>query len=132
MKPLPLTSIQLSELANVARECVADIIAELGVGHREKVYECAMMIALVSKGYNVQHSVRRPVSYRGVVVGLVEMDILLLTAHGVALPVELKIKSSTSADRAQLRKYMRLLGVEDGLLVTFDGGDDGVELVKVM
>lgn len=89
----------------------------LGVGLLESAYEEALAIELGARGIDFERQVRVPASYRGHSLGLVLVADMIIENR---LLVELK----STADLhpvyvSQTLTYMRLLGIEKGLLINF-------------
>lgn len=92
------------------------VVSELGLGYSESIYQQALGVELRLR--DIPYVMERPVDilYRNERVGIGVIDILV---HGV-LPVELKIgEGITQGHKLQLRKYMKALNLDVGLLVMF-------------
>lgn len=93
-----------------------EVYNELGHGFLETVYEKAMRIALQREGLLVPEKAGIEVTFRGIVVGIFEPDIL------VERLVILEIKCCRAIDpahEAQLLNYLRATHIEVGLLLNF-------------
>ena len=93
-----------------------EVYNELGFGFLESVYEKAMIIALRSKGLEVEQQFPIPVWFRGQQIGAFAADILV---EGCII-VELKsVRSFDPSHEAQLLNYLRATEMEIGLLLNF-------------
>jgi GxxExxY protein len=89
--------------------------SELGPGYSESVYHHAFEIALRKKGIKYESEKIIPVFYDGLGVGNVRADIVLDN-----LVIELKsVAKLTEQFKIQLKNYLKLLGVKQGLLINF-------------
>jgi GxxExxY protein len=89
---------------------------QLGFGFLESVYRRALATELRARGLDVQEEAPLEVVYKGVVVGLFRLD--LLVEHRVV--TEIKASSLLSpTDRRQLLNYLRATRCEVGLLLYF-------------
>ena len=93
-----------------------DVYNELGHGFLESVYENAMVIALRSKGLEVEQQYAVPVWFRGNRVGSFCADLVIERT----IIVELKaVRSIDPSHEAQLLNYLRATDIEIGLLLNF-------------
>ncbi len=93
-----------------------EVYNELGFGFLESVYENALVIALRTKGFQVEQQISVPVWFRGQRVGDFVAD--LLVENTVIL--ELKaVRTIDEAHKAQLLNYLRATETEVGLLLNF-------------
>lgn len=89
---------------------------ELGFGFLEKVYQNALYVELMSRGFSVQPQKQIDVFFKGIKVGeyysdMVVDDIVIL---------ELKAKESLAPEHeAQLLNYLKVTEIEVGLLLNF-------------
>jgi len=93
----------------------------LGAGFSERVYHNAMEVLL--KKYNIPYKSEQviPVMFEGVEVGQVRAD---LVVNG-DIVVELKSVRSIKDDHAtQCAMYMKLLNIENGMVINFPCGDN--------
>lgn len=103
-------------IAEIARE----VYENLGSGFSEDVYDRAMQVGLRLAGIKYESQKVVELQYRHHYVGEGYPD-LLVHAEGQRVVVELKAVSSelSECEEKQLRNYMRILGVECGLLINF-------------
>jgi GxxExxY protein len=90
--------------------------AELGHGFLEKVYQRAMIIALMEANLRLEQSVRLTVLFRGHQIGDFWPDLIV---EGVVL---LEIKAGQTLENwhsAQVLNYLRASHLEVGLLLNF-------------
>lgn len=89
---------------------------ELGPGYSERVYHNAFEVALRKR--NIPYETERilPIFYEGHNIGNLRSDLIV----DRTLIVELKSTSRlTDQFRNQIRNYMKLTGINEGLLVNF-------------
>lgn len=89
---------------------------ELGPGYSESVYHNALEVEL--RAANIQYETERiiPISYRGHVIGNLRADIIIENS----LIVELKAVRALTDDHVdQVRRYLQLTGVGQGMAVNF-------------
>lgn len=92
------------------------VYRELGWGFLERVYQRAMVVALVDEGAHVAREVALPIYVRGRLVGDYKADLLVDNE----VLVEIKaVGKLTTAHRAQLLNYLKATNVERGLLMNF-------------
>jgi GxxExxY protein len=88
----------------------------LGYGFLEKVYQRAMQVELIQKGFATEIEAPIVVKYKSVIVGEYRAD--LYVANTVI--VELKVaKTYNSEDEPQLLNELKATGVRVGLLINF-------------
>ena len=105
-----------SDLTELVIGTFYEVYNELGQGFLENVYEQAMLLALRTKGLEVQNQVPVPVWFRGQKIGSYEAD---LVAAGLVL-LELKAcRTLDASHEAQLLNYLRSTAIEVGLLLNF-------------
>ena len=93
-----------------------EVHSVLGYGFLEKVYQRAMQVELIARGLKAETEARIQVTYKGVVVGDYQAD--LMVADQVV--VELKVaKEYQPADEAQLLNELKATGIRVGLLINF-------------
>lgn len=110
----------MTDLEKTIREIARDVYADLGAGHEEKVYQRAMEVDLRLRG--IQYDSERPMElrYKDHFVGQGYAD-LIVRAGPQSIVLELKTLPGAvcEAEKQQLRKYMRTLGITNGLLINF-------------
>lgn len=98
--------------------CVYNI---LGTGHSEIVYHKAFEVEL--RNHHIAYSTKAPITltYKGIVIGYSEPDIIIYPDEGG--PIIIELKATTYAPRsteiAQLKSYMRSTGFNKGILINF-------------
>lgn len=105
------------------------VFDELGNFHSEIVYETALELEL---GFRKIGSIRRqvpcPIYYKGFLVGIGHIDILI----NDRFVVELKsVSKLTNKDETQLRKYLAGMTWPTGLLINFNPGLEEIEAVEI-
>ncbi|MEM7602809.1 MAG: GxxExxY protein [Verrucomicrobiota bacterium] len=96
----------------------------LGAGLREKPYENALIIELKEAGIEAVQQRAYPILHRGKTVGDCIPDITVASE----LLVEVKsVEKIGEAETAQLLNYLRISGLELGLLINFKGSRLEVE-----
>jgi GxxExxY protein len=98
--------------------CAIEVHKELGPGLLESAYDRALALELGARGIRFRQQVSVPAEYKGQSVGRVyRIDFLVQNE----LVVELKATGQLApAHRAQLRTYLRILNVRQGLLLNFN------------
>jgi GxxExxY protein len=97
------------------------VFKTLGAGFSERIYQNAMEVLL--KKYNIPYKSEQviPVMFEGVEVGQVRAD---LVVNG-DIVIELKSVRSLKDDHAtQCGMYMKLLNIENGIVINFPCGDN--------
>jgi GxxExxY protein len=89
---------------------------ELGAGFLESVYEAAMVVVLDGMRIRVQRQAPVSVCFRGTIIGLFKIDLLVESAIAVELKASRVLES---AHQAQLLNYLRASDLEIGLLLNF-------------
>ena len=108
----------IRQLVRRIRTMAYDVFTELGRGYAESVYQRALCVELQMARIEYDLEVLINVPYKGHVVGNVRSDIVLRS--GTPVIIETKaIRCLKQEDRWQLSRYMKLLGVDIGLLINF-------------
>jgi GxxExxY protein len=107
-------------IEDTIREITEDVYSSLGSGHSESVYDCATQVGLRLKGLSYESQKVVELKYRDHHVGEGYPDLLVRSGTD-ALVVELKAVGGDlgAPEEQQLRNYMRILDVAEGLLVNF-------------
>jgi GxxExxY protein len=93
-----------------------EVHSVLGYGILERVYQRAMQVELTARGLKAEAESKIKVTYKGVVVGEYQADILVADL----VVVELKVaREYQSADEAQLLNELKATGIKVGLLINF-------------
>ncbi len=110
--------MEFTELSKRVIGCAIEVHKELGPGLLEATYErcLARELQLNEISYSVQHPL--PVVYKGVEIDCgYRVDLLIENS----LIVELKsVKAIQAVHEAQLITYLRLSGIDQGLLINFN------------
>ena len=103
------------------RGAIYDVYKNLGPGLLESVYEEAMVYELQKRGLKVDRQVEVPIRYDGHLLKTsLRLDLLV---EGRVI-VELKsVKEMQDVFWKQTRTYLRLLGLNVGILVNFNTDD---------
>ena len=101
-------------------QCIKTVNDELGNHYKENIYQYALYVELNLKGFLVQTEVIIPILYKGVYVGFGRADIVIYDPEFTYI-LELKSQNSrlSSKETNQLKKYLRNLNCEKGLLINF-------------
>lgn len=107
---------ELNALTERILGCAFAVLNKLGCGFLEKVYENAMVVALVKSGLRVEQQKSMVIRYEGVVVGEYLADLVV----ECCVLVELKAVSALDdVHRAQCLNYLRATGYPVCLLLNF-------------
>jgi GxxExxY protein len=110
------------------RKIAEDVYRSLGSGFSEDVYDRAMQVGLRLEGIAYESQKVLELKYRDHYVGEGYPD-LLVHIDKKAIVVELKAVASKmgACEAQQLRNYMKILGLQWGLLINFQmpGRKDG-------
>ncbi len=103
------------------RGAIYDVYKNLGPGLLESVYEEAMVYELQKRGLKVERQMEVPIHYDGHLLKTsLRLDLLV---EGRVI-VELKsVKEMQDVFWKQTRTYLRLLGLNVGILVNFNTDD---------
>ncbi len=98
----------------------------LGPGFLEGIYQRALELELTAMGLRFESQLSVPIRYRGELVGVHRLDLLVESS----VVVELKAVSAVlDAHLAQLRSYLRATDTRIGLLLNFNAAVLGVRRV---
>jgi GxxExxY protein len=110
------SSYPLSGLTNLIIGGMFDVYNTLGSGFLESVYANALTVELRLRGLSVERHVAFEIFYRGMPVGRYVADLIVESQ----VVVETKVARAIEAPhRAQLLNYLRVSGLEVGLVVNF-------------
>ena len=105
-----------AELTGQILETCFEVSNELGAGYIESVYEKALQIALLQKGFAVQRQISLHVRFRRVIVGDFTADMIV---EGKVL-LELKaVEAFSNQHFAQLLNYLKTTGIGVGMAINF-------------
>ena len=102
--------------------CIKTVSGELGGYYKENIYQSALYLELNLRGQITQTEVVVPIIYKGYYLGFERADIVLYNSGGkITNILELKSQNSriTSKEINQLRKYLKNLNCNNGILVNF-------------
>jgi GxxExxY protein len=110
-----------NDISYIIRGCVFDVYNELGPGLLESVYEAALSYELKEKGLQIKTQVGLPVNYKNTKLELgFRLDLLVEDK----VIVELKsIETIAEVHHKQVLTYLRLTGLNLGLLINFNSQD---------
>ena len=103
-------------------ECIKTVSNELGFHYKENIYQSALYLEMNLRGYITQTEVVVPIIYKGYYLGFERADIVVYSSEGkITNILELKSQNSriTAKEIIQLRKYLKNLNCESGILVNF-------------
>ena len=103
----------------------------LGEGHSEATNHAAMTVELQERGVKYWSKPDIVVTYRGVPVGRLEPDLVIVLEAGVVVELKAKRGPLEPANKAQLQAYLRTMGRQSGLLVNSAGAKPEVLPVPV-
>jgi GxxExxY protein len=105
-----------SELTKIILGCCFDVINELGSGFLESVYKNALIIAMREKELHVQVEKRFEVTFHKQRIGVYIADLIV----NEKVIIELKCCEYLLPEhQAQLINYLKVSGLQIGLLVNF-------------
>ncbi|MBK7582360.1 MAG: GxxExxY protein [Myxococcales bacterium] len=108
---------RLNELSGAVLDAALEVHRALGPGFPESVYERALASELGLRGLPFERQQRVQVVYKGQVVGVGRVDLLV----GECLIVELKaVEELAAVHVAQVLSYLRASGCQLGLLINFN------------
>ena len=110
-----------NDITYLIRGAIYDVYKNLGPGLLESVYEEAMVYELQKRGLKVERQKEVPIHYDGHLLKTsLRLDLLV---EGRVI-VELKsVKEMQDVFWKQTRTYLRLLGLNVGILVNFNTDD---------
>lgn len=103
-------------------ECIKKVSNELGGHYKENIYQSALYLELNLNGYITQTEVVVPIIYKGYYLGFERADVVVYNTGGkITNILELKSQNSriTAKEIIQLRKYLKNLQCDSGILVNF-------------
>lgn len=107
----------IKTISNIAK----DVYAKLGSGYNEVVYDRAMQVGLRQAGIKYESQKVVELLYLDHYVGEGYADIIVNAGKGQKIALELKATSAKLAvpEKRQLKNYMELTGIKQGLLINF-------------
>lgn len=116
----PARSEPSKEVDDLARKMIGaaiEVHRALGPGYIESVYEEALAYEIGLNNISFERQVKVRVAYKGHPVGEGRLDFLIAKL----LPVELKaIEAFAPIHQAQLLSYLKMTGLQLGLLINFN------------
>src|SRR5258708_7376420 len=108
---------QFEDMSGRILAAAVDVHKALGAGFIEPIYQKAMAVALEHRGIAYQRQKEIHVFFEGVDVGVQRLD--LVVADQIIL--ELKaVKALEDIHYAQLKSYLKAMGLRVGLLLNFN------------
>jgi GxxExxY protein len=96
--------------------CTFEVLNEIGHGLKEKTYENALVVEIGLRGIPFEQQRRYPVSYKGVVVSEYVPDLI---TFGTLIVDTKVIDRITDQERGQMLNYLRIAGLQVGLILNF-------------
>lgn len=103
-------------------KCVKTVSVELGNHYKENIYQSALYLEMNLSGHITQTEVVVPIIYKGYYLGFERADVVVYNSEGkITHILELKSQNSriTAKEINQIRKYLKNLNCDTGLLVNF-------------
>ncbi|MCR5432839.1 MAG: GxxExxY protein [Bacteroidaceae bacterium] len=110
-----------NEITYQIRGAIYDVYKNLGPGLLESVYEEAMTYELTKRGLMVERQKEVPIHYDGQILST-QLRIDILVEGRVVLELK-SVKEMQDVFWKQTRTYLRLMGLEVGILVNFNTED---------
>ena len=108
----------MTETLETYKQMTTEIFKILGAGYEEAIYQKAFEVELRLANIPYEDHTVIPVTYKGYNIGEQKLDLLIKVDNQLVL--EFKVAAGLSLkDENQLRVYMRLLNVNQGLLINF-------------
>ena len=104
------------DITRVIIECFFAVFKELGAGFSERVYQRAMRIALVERGFRVGYNVEMCVFFHGHNIGTFFADLVVNETILIEIKARPQIEPS---DYGQVINYLKVAGGGVGLLLNF-------------
>ncbi len=112
----PGVYLEHREITQAVIGAAFEVYNVLGYGFLEKVYQKAMQVELLRRGFSAELEARIQVTYKGAVVGDYQADLLVQNS----VIVELKVaREYQLADEPQLLNELKATGIRVGLLINF-------------
>jgi GxxExxY protein len=107
-----------AELTGAIIGAAIEVHRELGPGLLESVYQKCLAKELTDRGFAVRTGVKLPVVYKGAEL---DCDFFMDMVVDEVVVLELKsVEQLLAVHEAQLLTYMRLSGIQVGLLINFN------------
>lgn len=115
----------VAKLSSMSRQ----VYSQLGPGFSESVYHNAMEVLLRKASYEYETERIVPIEFEGHTIGNLRADLIV----NKSLIVELKaVKALTPGMQTQVKKYLQLLDLSQGLLVNFPQKEDSSDCEIVL
>jgi GxxExxY protein len=114
--PMDANEILLKDEVFRVMGAAFEVIKTLGHGLHEKPYENALVVELGLTGVSFQQQQRFPVVYKNVQVSEYIPDLI---AFGKIVVDAKVIEKITDQERGQMLNYLRITGLQVGLLINF-------------
>ena len=112
-------------------KCLKNVNETLGNYYKENVYQAALCVELNLAGILFQSEVVLPIKYKDICIGYERADVVIYSKEGIPeFIIELKSQNTklSSKEVNQLKKYIKNLNCNNGLLVNFF---DDIEIMYV-
>ena len=109
---------KLNEITKIILGCAINVHRALGPGLLESAYEACLVYELASKNLKIERQKSLPIKYRGIQLDCgYRIDLLIEDK----IIVEIKaVEKLEPIHEAQLLSYLKLSGLEVGLLINFN------------
>jgi GxxExxY protein len=113
-------------------EATADVMAELGPGNSEAVYQAALEVELRLRNIAFESQRIVPIVYKGYAVGHFRLDLVAWRHRDEPFVLELKALNGPlrCEERRQLEQYLKTTGIRQGYLVNFQQKYKTVEVLR--
>ena len=110
--------MELNEITYILRGCIFKVFNTLGPGLLESAYEAALLFEIKKTGLEVRSQVALPMIYESVNMDI-GYRIDLLIENKVLMEIK-SVESIVEVHHKQLITYLKLSGLQLGLLVNFN------------
>ena len=100
------------------RSMAYSVFQELGRGYSESVYQRALCVELQIARIEYDIEIPIVIPYKGHTVGQVRADIIVRSSCPIILETKVN-RFFRHEERCQLTRYMKLLGIDVGILINF-------------
>ena len=123
-----MTKQNLKKVINQIKKLAEEVYGELGSGFDERVYQKAMEVGLRLAKIRYENQKVVELKFRDHYVGEGYPD-LIVNLNGIKLVIELKATGKLGGkEEAQIKSYMKILKIPDGLLINFQS--PGTDVAK--
>ena len=121
-------NVKLKKVVNQIKKLAREVYEELGSGFDECVYQKAMEVGLRLAKISYENQKVVELKFRDHYVGEGYPD-LIVNLNGIKLVIELKATGKLGGkEEAQIKSYMKILKIPDGLLINFQS--PGTDVAK--